>query len=88
MAKKIKKAKSPKKPAKSKGKCLLTYTEDSSPKAKLFDSEKDMNFFIESFRIKYSHLGLNDGYWFDLKITGITGKATNMDPCYNPFDET
>jgi hypothetical protein len=84
--KKVKKSKT--NPAKSKGKCLLTYVENSTPRAKLFDSKKDMDFFMDSFRAKYSHFGTDDGYWFDLCVTGITGEATSMDPTYDVFDET
>lgn len=87
--KKVRKSKAkPTKSAKSKGKYLLTYVENSISKAKLFDSKKDMDFFMDGFRSKYSHFSSDDGYWFDLCVTGITGKATSLDPSYNPFEET
>jgi len=85
MAKKTKKAKSPKK---SKGKALLTYVEDSSPKAKLFDSEKELKAFVKQFATKCAKYGADNGYWLDICVSGITGEVTSLDKSYNPFDET
>jgi hypothetical protein len=86
MSNKTKKVRKPKaKPGKPKSKCLLTYTEDSAPRAKLFNSEKEMHSFIKEWSLKYSGLGSDEGYWFDLCVTGITGKAVSLDEGYNPF---
>jgi hypothetical protein len=89
MATKSKKVRKPKvKTSKPKTKCLLTYVENSSPKAKLFSSEKQMNDFIEDFETKHAEYGADDGYWIDICVTGITGRAVSLDQSYNPFEDT
>jgi len=53
---------------------ILTYTLNSTPKMKRFDSTKEMGDFIDKFNKKHpDYAAIESGDWIDFAVTGITG---------------
>jgi len=79
MAKKSPKAKKSK-PAKKgvpKSKCLVIYVENSSPKSKIFETEKSAWNFIDKY--KDDHPDVRDGWWVEYLVTNIKGEVYYLD---------
>jgi len=57
--------------------CLLAYVLDSVLKIKIFKTEKELNDFINNFKVCFE-----DGDWLNFSVTGVTGKLTFLDETF------
>lgn len=53
---------------------LLMYVEDSEPKIKRFNSNKEASNFVDRFQKKYpDYMSSDSGNWIDYMVSGVTG---------------